>query len=58
MLRINNSYSLIRKNQIDKEWLEAFIESAYQNNVRLDKDWLSQFADLIHNNEAATAKAA
>jgi DNA-binding XRE family transcriptional regulator len=58
MLRINNSYSLIRKNQIDKEWLEAFIESAYQNNVKLDQDWLSQFADLIHNNEAATAKAA
>lgn len=57
MLRVNNSYSLIRKNQISKEWLEAFIESAYQNNVRLEQGWVSQFADLIPKNEAATAKA-
>jgi hypothetical protein len=58
MLRINNSYSLIRKNQLSKKWLKAFIESAYQNNFRLEQEWLVQFDELIKTNEAAIDKAA
>jgi hypothetical protein len=58
MLRIKNSYTLIRKNLVSKKWLEAFIESAYQINFKLEQKWLAQFADVIKRKETAIAKAA
>lgn len=47
MLMINNNYSLIRKSQIDKAWLTAFINFVYINNLTLTNSWLIQLESLL-----------
>lgn len=47
MLMINDSYSLIRKSQIGKTWLAAFINFIYSNSLTLNNAWLVQFENLI-----------
>jgi hypothetical protein len=47
MLMINESYTLIRKNQIDKAWLALFIHSVYVDNLTLKQSWLIKLESLI-----------
>lgn len=56
MLMINDSYSLIRKSQIDKTWLAVFMNFVYSKNLTLNNVWLAQLESLIDDQTRPISK--